>query len=468
MAQESDPLQRYRQLSELLFHIESQARAAHNLQELAFSLVNDTYSLLGFRQALVARLHGRKASVLAVSGLADLAEDSPYRVWLRRALPWLYAQLSTAPNTETGIEAAEKNIKGWLELSQFEDMPQWLRDGWQEWWTSGVLVVPIKDRQQRELGVLVFLLEKAPRAWHLQALDRLGATWGHAWEMLGGKAHSHRKSRLRRGRKRLLILIAIALIAAIPVRMSVLAPAEVISLSSRVVSAPLDGVIDDVHVMPNQAVGEGDALFSFDDTTLRNRLAVSRQTVAVADAEYIAASQRAFQDVQSKSELALLSSRAHEKRAELRAIQEQLARVKVKAPRAGVVVFADTDDWLGRPVSTGERIMLLANPDELGFRIHVSVSDAISLDIGAPVRLFLKTRPLQPLGGGVIESSYQAVVSPEGIASYRLRAAFDEDADISQARIGLQGTAKVYGQRVTLGYYVLRRPLASLREWVGW
>lgn len=454
MAQTSDPLKQYRQLTELLVHIESQARAAYNLQELAFSMVNDTYSLLGFRQALVARLQGKKASVLAVSGLADLAEDSPYRVWLRRALPWL--------------KSAETDESGWLTLADLTDVPQWLEDGWREWWTAGVLMVSVLDRQQRELGVLVFLLEEAPRNWQLQALQRLASTWGHAWEMLGGRAYAHRKRRLRRGQKRLLWLVLLTAIASIPVRMSVLAPAEVISLSSRVVSAPLDGVIDEVHVVPNQPVQAGDTLFSFDDTTLRNRLAVARQTVAVADAEYIAANQRAFQDAQSKSELALLSSRAHEKRAELRAIQAQLERVDVKAVRAGVVVFADTDDWLGRPVSTGERIMLLADPDELGMRIHVSVSDAISLDPGADVKLFLKTRPLQPLDGHVIESSYQAVVSPEGIASYRLRAAFEPDTDVDQARIGLQGTAKVYGQRVALGYYVLRRPLATLREWVGW
>ena len=66
----------------------------------------------------------------------------------------------------------------------------------------------------------------------------------------------------------------------------------------------------------------------------------------------------------------------------------------------------------------------------------------------------------------VTETSYQAVLSPDGVASYRLRATFDDVA--SQARIGLRGTAKVYGGWVCLGYYLLRRPLATVREWSGW
>ena len=66
----------------------------------------------------------------------------------------------------------------------------------------------------------------------------------------------------------------------------------------------------------------------------------------------------------------------------------------------------------------------------------------------------------------VSETSYQAVLSPDGVASYRLRAVFDGPQE--QARIGLRGTAKIYGERVLLGYYLLRRPLATLREWTGW
>ena len=105
-------------------------------------------------------------------------------------------------------------------------------------------------------------------------------------------------------------------------------------------------------------------------------------------------------------------------------------------------------------------------PRKPGILIHLPVADAVSLDVGAAVKLFLTVKPLSPLEATITETSFQAVLSPGGIASYRLRAAF-VDAD-EQARIGLRGTAKVYGGWVAMGYYLVRRPLATLREWSGW
>lgn len=35
-------------------------------------------------------------------------------------------------------------------------------------------------------------------------------------------------------------------------------------------------------------------------------------------------------------------------------------------------------------------------------------------------------------------------------------------------RVGQKGTAKLYGEQIRLGYLLLRRPLTSLRQAVGW
>ena len=441
-------------LSQMLETLEARARAAESLSELAFSIANESYGLLGFRQALVLRGDTR-GRLLAVSGLAKPTEDSPYLVWLRRAWAWLQPQVSAAP--------------GWFQPEPDASMPEVVSEGWREWWTQGVYALPLRARSGQVLGWAVFLLEGEPKEWQDRALKRLAGTWGYCWELLGGASRRTWGQKLRGWLKpmRLPLLIAVALAAFIPVRQTVLAPAEVVSLDSRVVAAPLDGVIKDVHVRPNQAVKAGETLFSLDDTTLRNRYEVARESVAVADAELIAATQKAFHDPASQAELALLTGRSHERRAELAAVLAQLDRVRVTAEKDGIAVFGDPDDWLGRPVSTGERIMLLANPDEPGMLIHLPVADAIGLDPGAPVKLFLTVRPLEPLEGSVMETSYQATQSPDGIASYRLRARFDE-GEAAQARIGLRGTAKLYGEQVRLGYYLMRRPLATLREWTGW
>jgi len=138
----------------------------------------------------------------------------------------------------------------------------------------------------------------------------------------------------------------------------------------------------------------------------------------------------------------------------------------VLAPRAGVAVYSDPNDWLGKPVVTGERILQIADPKAPGMRIQLPVADAIALEPGAKVALFLTAYPLDPLHGEILDTSYQAKPSEEGVASYRLLASV-QDAP-PHARLGLHGTAKLYGERVVLGYYLLRRPLASLRAWTGW
>lgn len=52
---------------------------------------------------------------------------------------------------------------------------------------------------------------------------------------------------------------------------------------------------------------------------------------------------------------------------------------------------------------------------------------------------------------------------PGGQLAYRLDARFDE----APPRIGLRGTAKLFGERAPLALYLLRRPLAGLRQSVG-
>lgn len=437
----------------LLPALEARARAADSIIELGFSIVNDSYSLLPFRQAFVYRADGE--GLLTVSGMARPVEDSPYLLWLRRSWPWIREH----------IAAAEEGC--WLEPRD-DELPEEIRRGWREWWPAGLYVLPLKRRSGEALGWACWLLDQPPDAVRNKALQQLGQSWGYCWEMLAGRPRRGLRERWATlsPLKRYTLLFLLLLLPLLPVRQSALAPAEIISLDSLSIAAPLDGVVEAVHVRPNQAVRAGTLLFSLDDTVLSNRLAVATKSVAVADAELMAAQQRAFDDPSGQSTLALLSGRAKERRAELTAIEEQLARISVRAPHDGVAVFGDPNDWLGRPVSTGERIMLLADPEHPGILIHLPVADAIALEPGAPVTLFLTVAPLSPLQGVVTETSYQAQPSPQGVASYRLRARFDTDGQ--QARIGLQGTAKLFGERVALGYYLLRRPLATLREWTGW
>jgi hypothetical protein len=182
-------------------------------------------------------------------------------------------------------------------------------------------------------------------------------------------------------------------------------------------------------------------------------------------ADALVAEQRAFDDNKGKADLAGAIGRVREKEAELASIQALMARVFIKAERNGIAVFSDANDWVGRPVQTGERVMQIANPQDAGLLMWLPVKDALNIQKGAPMKLFLHTDPLHPIAAKLEQTSYQASLSPDNVASYRLKGAFENSQNLP--RIGLRGTARISGDWSILGYYLFRRPIAAMREWTG-
>ena len=55
-------------------------------------------------------------------------------------------------------------------------------------------------------------------------------------------------------------------------------------------------------------------------------------------------------------------------------------------------------------------------------------------------------------------------MSPEEVLSYKIGVSYEGEAP---PRIGLRGTAKIYGSRVTLFYYLFRKPITFVRQLIG-
>ena len=70
-----------------------------------------------------------------------------------------------------------------------------------------------------------------------------------------------------------------------------------------------------------------------------------------------------------------------------------------------------------------------------------------------------------PLQATLRQASYEATLSSSNVLGYRLKATLTQSEHVP--RIGLRGTAKVYGDRVTLFYFLARRPLAAVRQFLG-
>jgi hypothetical protein len=60
--------------------------------------------------------------------------------------------------------------------------------------------------------------------------------------------------------------------------------------------------------------------------------------------------------------------------------------------------------------------------------------------------------------------AHDAVQRPDGSYAYRVRATLDAP---TTHRVGLKGTAKAQGDWVPAIYWVMRRPIATLRSTLG-
>jgi len=420
--------------------LQRQARQAASSEQLAYAMVNDGQALFGFRHAALL-IAGK---VQALTGISVVEANAPFVAFVERAAGRLQAAgvAGQASAVEPSLLDAQ-TLADWQALS-----------AGQAFW------LPLHDRQGEAFGGLWLAREQPFNAAEQALLVQLGETYAHAWQAL----NPVRPWRLRWPRRRVLAVLALALLVLlVPVRQSVLAPAEVVPRGGWVVAAPLDGVVAEFLVKPNQTVAAGDLLVRFEATTLKAQADVAARALGVAEAELKASTQRAFSDADSSARLDLLAARVEQKRAELAYARQLLARSEIRAERGGIAVFADAERWTGKPVQTGERLMQLADPAQAELRLELPVGDAIALQPGAEVALFLDSDPLHRHLAQLERAAYEAQASAAGQLAYRLDAAFVE----GPPRIGLRGTAKLYGERAPLAYYLLRRPLAAVRQGLG-
>jgi hypothetical protein len=345
-----------------------------------------------------------------------------------------------------------------------EDCPEELRPDWKEFTLAHGLWCPLKHPGGQIIGGL-WLTRDEPWVDHeVTVLQRLGDAYAYAWCAVGPS--NARRWRWGLSRTMTWVLAVVMLSAlAIPVPMSTLAPAKIVAKDPSIVSAPIDGVIAEIFVLPNTVVSKGQVLFKYEDTTFRSEYEVAERNLDVGMAQYRRAVQGSFVDAEQKSEVPLLKAEVELRETERNYTHERLAKVEVKAEQAGLLLYTDKSDWIGKPVVVGQRIMELANPQQLEVRIDLPVEDAIVLREGASVALFLNANPFSSVPATVSHASYHAEVLPNNMLAYRVTAQLGQGA--SEFRIGWQGSAKIYGETVTLFTYLFRRPISAVRPWIG-
>ncbi|MBF0185070.1 MAG: HlyD family efflux transporter periplasmic adaptor subunit [Magnetococcales bacterium] len=430
----------------LLLGLMQRARQAQSLPELRFILVNETHALFGYQQAI---LWDQEGAVSALSGVAQVEAQAPYVLWLRRLFQEQVAPLNApCPLQADAVSPA-------------------LQQEWQEWLPPSLLLLPLLTPDQQRIAALALAREEPWSRAEQQLLQELAGSYALAlaWWQRPQLATLLAKSRRTLRRQWWLWLGLLLLLTLLPIRLSVLAPAELVARDPAVVRAPLDGIVDRILVSPNQTVRAGDLLLEMETSTLRSKLEVANKALTTSQAEYERSAQQGFSDGKAKAQLGVIAGRIEERQAEVVMLAEQLQRSQVKAARHGRVVLDNPDEWQGRAVSVGERLLAIADEQDTEIEAWLAPADRIPLPEAAAVTLFLHVDPLHPIAARLRYLTFATINKNDGSAAYRLRA--DISQKTAQQLLGLKGTVRVDGYPVSLGYWLLRRPWAMIRSFLG-
>lgn len=437
-----------------LLLLESRVRDAKTELELGFTVTNDTLSLVNGATALLWRVPKNQSfasgDLFSVSASPLPEKNTPFSNWAIR----YFLELGVAVGeTQAAVDNTLLSNELVIETESLV--------------AKHAVWLPISFAGNTLGALLIFRADPWLES-ELRILQQWTATIAHAWNALQSSNVGVMSSIASIPRKRILVAFAAVLLISfvLPVRLSVLAPAELKSGDSFIVRSPIQGVVDELHIEPNATVSEGDLLVSLDDSALSTELEVAQQELAIARAEFRQSSQAAAFSDEASASLQVQRISLEKSLARVNYLTDLLSRTKILAPQSAMAIVENVDEFIGRPVQLGERLLMLVDDSNLELEMWLPVGDDIELDIGSQISFFPNVAPDQVYTGNLTSLDYEARLSPLGTLAYRARATVDLPTN-TYSRIGMRGTGKLFGRRVSVFYYLFRRPISFIRQLAG-
>jgi multidrug resistance efflux pump len=425
-----------------LLQYEGDMRRQASVNELVYHIANETRRIVAYDQMFILRQPrmGDGYHTVAASSIAVVDRNAP----LIQALEKIVASFASASPLD-------------LDPASMSNDPAIAEYPFHAWrWQ------PLLDADGKVFAGLILARGEPMREAEGVRLARIAETGAHSWRALtGGKP----VSRLRRfgSKERRWAALALLCLCLFPVRMTALAPVEVVSARPFVVSAPYAGVISRIDVAPNAAVKAGQPVLTFEDIKVRNEMAQAEQKLLVARTRIERSTSAAFGKAEEAREIATMRAEYEVAQADYNYARDLMAKSQVTAPRSGMAIYSDRRDWEGRAVNVGDPIMQIADPRDVSYRIDLPTKEQMTLAPGGKVKIWLDAQPLWALNGRIETASYQARPTAEGVLAFAVTARPNGEPP----RIGSRGTAKLYGRWVPLAYSLFKRPIASVRQYFG-
>ena len=432
----------------------TKAIEAENVDNLIFIILNDTYHVLPYDRAILFTREENRIRELGVSGQSTYKADNELVTRMKTLVKNLKDPATSRVLSAEDVEGSQEdwNYLQTIRATTVFWIPFQLKDGshmglWLEKWGDPNATQYFEQNAK--------LLTELVIPGYVAAWNRIG--WGFSWHKLLGKVTLPRVSVV------LGVLLLLTLMIRLPLR--VVAPCEVVALDPYVIAAPLEGIIEKVVVEPGEQVSKDQILYEYDKRIPEQEYKVAQKEVEVIQSELNRIFASGLKDESQLYNLATLNVKLKKSELDLAFAKSRLELLMGKAEEAGVVSLDNPDDWSGKPVQVGEKIMILSNPEKTKLRIWIPEKDNLAFDKELPIKIFLNPTPEESFTATLLFISQEIRISTNQIPSFIAEAEWTEQSP--DIKLGLKGSAILYGERVSLLYYFLRKPIIAFRAFVG-
>jgi uncharacterized membrane protein len=235
------------------------------------------------------------------------------------------------------------------------------------------------------------------------------------------------------------------------------ADAQIEGLVRRAVVAPYDGFIKDATARAGDTANEGDVLATLEDRDLlleRLKWVTERQEHLYEYDKALAARQPAAINV--------IRSQIDQAAAQIKLLDEQLERIKLRAPISGLVVSGDLSQLIGASVQRGQILFEIAPLDAYRVILDVDEREVRSVEAGRTGELVVSALPNQNLPF-VVDKITPIAEARSGRNVFRVEGRLTDNP--SQLRPGMEGVGKIEIGRRNLAWIWLHPVIDWMRIW---
>ncbi len=430
-----------------------------SLTELIFCVVNRCVRFCHYHRAVFFRIQGNRAKFLGVSGRAKVDNYSEtVEKWLVLVSGLEQKQAPKIITRKTFQKEKDADAFSFLEQYSGSVTAYWL---------------PLKPWGKLRYGLW---FERWGQPWEekdVKRLDLAGMSIQSALERLEPDTLGNRlkEKMVKKSWFPAIagIMLLILLFCHVPLR--VVAPCEIIPKNPFIVTAPLSGVVSEVVVQSGAYVEPGAVLFRYDPRVVMEDLNIARQQVKILETGIRITQINALTSPDAKAELAIMQYKLKQEQIRLKLAEYRASQLQVTAKVAAEVIpLADPDEWRGRPVEIGEKVLMLAKSGEILLRIWISEADNVCFASDAPVKILFNAMPDESFTALLEYVAPTVTLSTAGVPSVMAEGQFTGMTPEKKKllRPGLKGNAIIYGDQVSVAYWLLRKPWTAMRKIFAW